>query len=105
MIAEIETCRTELEIPVAVSCRALGVSESWFYKHRNGEPSPSRRRRDELDVVVEKVFGEQAGEYGSPRVHAELVDVHGYEHLSVNRSRNACEPRVCEPRSAVGAAR
>ena len=84
MIAEIETCRTELEIPVAVSCRALGVSESWFYKHRNGEPSPSRRRRDELDVVVEKVFGEQAGEYGSPRVHAELVDVHGYEHLSVN---------------------
>ena len=84
MIAEIETCRTEQQIPVAVACRALGVSEAWFYKHRDGVPTPSRQRRDELDTVIETVFTEQAGEYSSPRVHAELVDIHGYEHLSVN---------------------
>jgi putative transposase len=84
VIAEIETCRTELHIPVAVSCRALNVSVSWFYKHRDGQPSPARQRRDELDQVIEKVFVEQSGEYGSPRIHAELVDEHGYDRLSVN---------------------
>ena len=84
MIAEIETCRTELHIPVAVACRALEVSESWFYKHRDGGVSPSCRRRDELDEAIEKVFVEASGEYGSPRIHAELVDAHGYEQLSVN---------------------
>ena len=84
MIAEIETCRTELHIPVAVACRALDVSVSWFYKHRSGEVSPARRRRDELDAVIAKVFAEQSGEYGSPRIHAELVDEHGYADLSVN---------------------
>jgi putative transposase len=84
VIAEIETCRTELDIPIAVSCRALDVSVSWFYKHRDAIPTPSRQRRDELDEAIEKVFVEQSGEYGSPRVLAELVDEHGYEHLSVN---------------------
>ena len=84
MIAEIETCRTELRIPVAVACRALEVSESWFYKHRDAQPTLARCRRDRLDTAIEKVFIQQAGEYGSPRVHAELVDVHGFEHLSVN---------------------
>ena len=84
MIAEIVTCRTELDIPVAVACRALDVSVSRFYKHRSGEVSPARRRRDELDAVIAKVFAEQSGEYGSPRIHAELVDEHGYEDLSVN---------------------
>ena len=69
---------------MAVACRALGVSESWVYKHRTAERSPSRPRCDELDAVIEKVFTEQAGEYGSPLVHAELVDVHGYERPSVN---------------------
>jgi putative transposase len=84
VIAEIETCRTDLSIPVAVACRALGVSAAWFYKHRRGGLSSSRRRRDELDAVIAKVFVEQAGEYGSPRVHAELVDEHGWQQLSVN---------------------
>lgn len=84
MIAEIETCRTEAQIPVAVACRALGVSESWFYKHRDGKASRARQRRDLLDETIEKVFVEQSGEYGSPRIHAELVDEHGYDRLSVN---------------------
>jgi putative transposase len=30
--------RTEYGIPHAVSCRALGVSESWFYKWCKAEP-------------------------------------------------------------------
>src|ERR1700736_664896 len=31
--------RVDHGIPVAVSCRALGVSQAWFYKWRNGDMS------------------------------------------------------------------
>ena len=44
----------------------------------------ARQRRDDLDKIIEKVFVEQSGECGSPRIHAELVDEHGYDRLSVN---------------------
>jgi len=30
-------------IPFAVSCRALGVSRSWFYKWKNGTLAPRAR--------------------------------------------------------------
>ena len=40
--------RAEHGIPHAVSCRALGVSQAWFYKWRNGDRSPRHRRRPEL---------------------------------------------------------
>ena len=32
--------RAEYGVPYAVSCRALGVSQAWFYKWRNGDRSP-----------------------------------------------------------------
>ena len=84
MIAEIVACRTELHIPYAVSCRALGVSESWFYKHRDRPPTPTVCRRRRLDAAIETVFAEHNGEYGSPRVHAELVERSEFTRLSVN---------------------
>lgn len=84
MIAEIVACRTELQIPHAVACRALGVSESWFYKHRDRPPTPTVCRRRELDVAIETVFADQDGEYGSPRVHAELIERPTFAALSVN---------------------
>ena len=70
MIAEIVACRTELQIPHAVACRALDVSESWFYKHKDRLPTPTATRRVELDAAISEVFDVHDGEYGSPRVHA-----------------------------------
>lgn len=84
MIAEIVACRTELKIPYAVSCRALDVSESWFYKHRDRPPTEMVCRRRKLDVAIETVFADQDGEYGSPRVHAELIERPEFAQLSVN---------------------
>lgn len=84
MIAEIVACRTELNIPYAVACRALEVSESWFYKHKNRPPTPTEERRDALDAAIERVFADEDGEYGSPRVHAELVERAEFARLSVN---------------------
>ncbi len=84
MIASIETERAEHQIPNAVACRALGVSESWFYKYRNASPSPMRQRRDRLDAAITEVFEANNGEYGSPRVHNVLIEDPEWEHLSVN---------------------
>jgi transposase InsO family protein len=84
MTAHIETQRTEHNVPHAVSCRALGLSESWFYKHRNRPPTPRQERRDRLDGAITGVFTTNDGEYGSPRVHAELIERPEWTRLSVN---------------------
>ena len=84
MIAAIVACRTELGIPYAVSCRALDMSQSWFYKHKDRPPTPTLARRAALDTAIEAVFRAQDGEYGSPRVHAELIEGDEFAALSVN---------------------
>jgi len=84
MIALVETQRTVHRVPVAVSCRALGLSESWFYKHHGRPPTRAQERRRELDRAIERVFTENDGEYGSPRVHAELIERERWRGLSVN---------------------
>jgi len=82
--AAIETERTEHGIPAATSCRALGVSESWFYKHRGRAPTPAQARRAELDAAITEVFEANDGTYGSPRVHDELLERPEWAQLSVN---------------------
>lgn len=72
--AHIAVQRTDHEIPVATSCRALGVSPSWFHKHHNAELTATARRRGELDAAVAVVFAAHDGQYGSPRVHADLIE-------------------------------
>jgi putative transposase len=66
--------RTGHGVPHVISCRALGVSPSWFYKWRDRPRTPRQRRRDTLDDAVKRSFDESGGRYGSPRVLADLVD-------------------------------
>ena len=61
-------------IPVAVACRALGVSRSWFYQHKDGRLPPRAQRRERLKAEVARLFGAHAGKYGSPRITADLKD-------------------------------
>ena len=70
--AHIAAQRTDHGVPHAVSCRALGVAASTFYKWRGRPPTPARRRRAELDVEVKAFFDASGGTYGSPRVRAAL---------------------------------
>ena len=60
--------RTEYGVPHAVACRALEVSESWFYKWHDRPPTDRDRRRAELDAAVKKFFDASGGTYGSPRI-------------------------------------
>jgi transposase InsO family protein len=64
--------RTEHAVPHAVTCRALGVSESWFYKWRDRPPTPRQVRRAELADRTREFFDASGGTYGSPRVTLDL---------------------------------
>jgi putative transposase len=70
--AFIASQRTEHDVPHAVACRALGVSESWFYKWRDRQPTPRQDRRTRLTAAVRRVFDASGGTYGSPRIGDEL---------------------------------
>lgn len=68
--------RTGHGVPHALSCRALDVPESTFYKWRDREPTARQRRRAELDAAVRASFddsGGTPGTYGSPRVWEDLI--------------------------------
>jgi putative transposase len=64
--------RADHGIPHAVSCRALGVSESWFYKWKDGDRSARRARRDRLGAEIARLFARRKGKDGSPRITAAL---------------------------------
>jgi transposase InsO family protein len=71
----IATQRADHGIPHAVACRALGVSQSWFYKWSHGDRSARRGRRERLAGEVARLFAKHRGRYGSPRITAELRDL------------------------------
>ena len=64
--------KTRHGVPYAVACRALGVSQSWFFKWHHRPPTPAEQRRAEVDQAVAAAFEASKGTYGSPRIHAEL---------------------------------
>jgi putative transposase len=64
--------REQHRVPHAVSCRALGVSRSWFYKWKAGELPARAARRAALAGEVARLFKAHRGTYGSPRITADL---------------------------------
>jgi len=59
-------------VPHAVSCRALGVSQSWSCKWRDGVLLARAARRERLKAEIARLFGERGGRDGSPRITAAL---------------------------------
>jgi putative transposase len=70
--AFISSQRTEHQVPHAICCRALGVSQAWYYKWRDRPPTPRQPRRTQLAEAVGEVFTDSHDTYGSPRVVLEL---------------------------------
>lgn len=64
--------RTLHRVPHTITCALLGVSLSWFYKWISRTPTPTERRRAELDTAVADAFQTARGLHGSPRLHADL---------------------------------
>jgi len=59
-------------VPHAVSCRALGVSQAWFYKWDGGQLPPRVARRERLKAEIARLFAERGGTDGAPRITAAL---------------------------------
>jgi len=70
----IDSQRACYGIPYATGCRALGVSQSWFYKWRHGDASPRHARRAALTAEIGRLFAVHKGTYGSPRICTDLRD-------------------------------
>jgi len=66
--------RTFYRVPHAVTCAILGVSVSWLYKWLHREPTERQCRRAALDKRVRELFDRSKRTYGSPRIHADLLD-------------------------------
>jgi len=64
--------REQHRIPHATACRALGVSRSWFYKHKDRLLTPRAARKEALVTEVLRLFAAHRGTYGSPRITADL---------------------------------
>jgi putative transposase len=73
--AFIASQRESRGIPYAVSCRALGVSQAWFYKWKDGDHSARRARRERLKAEVRRLFAAHKGKRGSPMITADLRDL------------------------------
>lgn len=65
--------RTKHNIPHTVSCRALGVSQSWFYKWHDRKPTGRELRRHQLAEEIKAIFKESGGTYGSPKIFILLL--------------------------------
>ena len=74
MAAFIASQREQHGIPQAVACRALEVSQSWYYKWAPGPLPPRAARREELRAEVARLFRVHGGTGGSPRIAADLRD-------------------------------
>ena len=66
--------REQHGVPHATACRALEVSQSWYYKWSAGVLPPRAARREELEAAVRQLFGQHEGKCGSPRITADLRD-------------------------------
>jgi transposase InsO family protein len=60
-------------IPQRVACRALGVSEPWFYKWISKPVTERQVRMGRLAEAIERIFKDSGGTYGSPKIFIELV--------------------------------
>jgi transposase InsO family protein len=90
--------RAEHKVPHVISCRALSVSVSWFYKWRDRAPTVRQVRRGELDEAVRRSFEASGRTYGSPRVLADLIeDGWAVSKKTVERSM-AAQGLVARPR-------
>ncbi|WP_345486106.1 IS3 family transposase, partial [Planotetraspora phitsanulokensis] len=70
--AFIASQKTDHDVPHALTCRILGVSQAWFYKWRDRVPTARQLRQDQLDTAIATRFATSAGTYGSPRVTRDL---------------------------------
>jgi putative transposase len=87
---------------MAVSCRALGASQAWFFKWRKGDRSPGRKRRAALAAMIGYLFAQHHDTYRSP------LNTSACAGLAVSKNIVAAlmaEQNLVAPHTPGGAAR
>jgi transposase InsO family protein len=82
LVEQITTERATRKVPIRTSCKALGVSESWYYKHRARPVSDRDQRREALTEAIWGFYRDSDYTYGSPRITLDLWEA-GWQ-VSVN---------------------
>src|SRR3989442_9729348 len=60
--------------PFRLLCRTLQVSRAGFYAWQARPPAPRGQADERLGLEIAVIHAESRQRYGSPRIHAELVD-------------------------------
>jgi transposase InsO family protein len=63
--------------PVKKMAKALNISRSRYYSWLTAQPSAHKRRDLELGEIIEGIFHDNRGAYGSPRVHRNMAKKRG----------------------------
>ncbi|MEU0664349.1 IS3 family transposase, partial [Streptomyces lavendulocolor] len=71
-IDEMRLDTAEYAYGVEFMCSRLDVSKSGYYEWRGRPESSTTRRREELKMLITKIFEDSDGTYGHRRVHAQL---------------------------------
>jgi len=64
----------EGEFAVGLMCRCLRVSRGGYYQWKQRPPSPRQQSRQALEAEVRRVFDDEKGRAGSPRIARRLKD-------------------------------
>ena len=54
-------------------CDVMGIVRSSFYKALNKSELPGAKENEELKVAIHKIYHENKGRYGSPKVHQIMI--------------------------------
>lgn len=76
--------REQVNHPIAMMCRVLGVSTSGYYAWRVRDVSARARHDTKLRTLIVEIHQASRGTYGAPRIQAELALGHGI-HCSKKR--------------------
>jgi putative transposase len=60
--------------PISILCRTLGVTRQGFYAWRTRPPCQRRVADAAYLAVIKKIHTDSRGNYGAPRIHAELAE-------------------------------
>jgi putative transposase len=63
---------------ITTMCRLLGVTPQGYYAWRKRPRSPRARADAELTAAITRIFAQHEGDYGAPRIHAELFFCDGW---------------------------
>lgn len=75
-------------------CTVLGVARSTYYKYLNKTKSARELENEELKVAIKRIYKENKGIYGAPRIH-HILELEGFKVSLKRVQRRMTELGLC----------